>query len=183
MKKKLFAKVVSLVLTMCFILAGSNPISSYAMEDDIMQLEVSENAEVSTRSVGQKNLEYGKDVEFKHNFDFRNYTRNIPAVKMPNDPRIHRVLLKFWFRKDKNDNGLGDVQLTVSLIRNGVVDGCAGPFRTTETETAGGYTEVVVEFDVSMNETVAFELDASSYSTSNGNYRSIDIYRSWVYTD
>lgn len=183
MKNKFFAKVIAFVMAICFVISGTATVPVYAMENDTQaEISVAGN-EMVTRSSGLITLDYAKDVEYKHNFDFRNYTQNIPAVKMPNDNRVHRVILKVWFRKDANDNGIGNVKLTVSLIRNGKIDAIVDPVVTTHSETTGGYDEGIFTFTVSPNETVAFDFDASSAGASNGNYRSIDVYRSWVYSD
>lgn len=187
MKNRFFVKLTYLLMTLCIAMGSFYAIPAYAAESDIQANIPTQGNDIVPFSNGNINLEYAKDVEFRHNFDFRNSTENVPSVTMPHDSRIHRVILKFWFRKDKNDNGIGNVKLTVFIKRNGVVYEGAGPFETKEVESGNNdsshYTEAVMEFQVSMDETVSFALDASSVGLSNGNFRSIDVYRSWVYTD
>ncbi len=189
MKKGFFA----VLMAICMMVTSFTTIPVYAMNSETSQEESITRASNSVVSVG-----YAEVKPFIRNeFFFRNHTDypqensenviSIPNVRTANDARAHRLIFKVWFAKDNSDKGIGNVKLTIyvttsdnrTLTSNYVVTDKVLDASRSSTEG-----QFFIE-GVRANEVVSVRFDASTAPgvTSNGNYRSIYVYKADVYCD
>ncbi len=166
-------KFVSILMALCILTGVAVP--AYAME-----ISTSEEMNTcSTTTSDPLNLVYGqsKTLAMGETINQKTYTY-LGTLKLPDDPRIHRIIFKASFGK-YNDTGIGDVKLDVRFKRDGtpIYD------KSFAYLDYNGVTGQQIVNGVSMGQEIEVWVDASSVSQSNGNIRSIFLYAFEVYTD
>lgn len=180
MSKKAFSKLTSLVLALTLMISCIGGTTAFAAE-------VSESSTYSTNV----NIPYaGEATNFLRalgvsEYIFRNQ-ETMGTITMSNNPSTHRLVLSLACMKAASDNGIGDVKLTIRLIRSN------GTYAFNKTIVCPYGAPAIYNslnsgdnISVSPGERLTVWVDASSVnpSQSNGNYRSIDIYQLDFYSD
>lgn len=193
-------KIFAMVMTLCMLVSGISVIPAYAMEVEPNTVATTAiESEVAVAAISDP-VEVGyAEVKpyIRDEFFFRNHTDypqendenviNLPRVQTADDARVHRLIFKVWFAKDFNDTGLGDVQLTIYVTTSDNRTLTSNSVRTNKV-AAGNNEQTEGQFfieGVSMDEIVDIKFDASTPAgvTSNGNFRSIYVYKADVYCD
>lgn len=127
------------------------------------------------------NVPYAQTRPFISYCEFTN-NQTLGQIHLADDARIHRVIFDFMFARSMDyDTGVGNIQLTIRVTNS------AGQVVFIQTKTGENYNGVQFhnEFSASHNQTYTIWVDVSTASgvSSNGNYRSAEIYTFNVYTD
>ena len=180
MKKHFASKVVVMLTAICMLVSSFATTTVFAAETTTPSVSY-EAAENTRDSFGGKTIPYGTTIDYVMNKTFTDSTVLTVLRADTDDLRVHRLILKFHFKRASIDTGINPVKLTVELTRS---DGYTKTYVSDETNY--GEAEFVIDdFPVSYGGIVSVWVDASTadgYAT-NSNYRSITITESWAYCD
>lgn len=193
MKTKFFA----ILMIMCMLVTGFSSVPVYAMDSDteavLTESEAATRASSNVVSVGYAEVKpfIREELFFENHTDYPQPNSenviNIPDVRTANDARVHRLIFKVWFAKDIDDRGIGNVKLTIYVTTSNNKT-LTSNYVVTDKVVDGSGTSTEGQFfieGVSMNDVVSVRFDASTAPgvTSNGNFRSIYVYKADVYCD